>query len=287
MSQDQAFLNSAISDQNHLLKRMEVSDGLSLDGRGDGGINDIPPLPLIENDSLSKEQAKFITQIARARVASVIKYAGYCEMKNLVPVFPSDVYGGVVATLLNNAQNVLAGVEEDPYWFKRNRVLELCHEEYLNDGAIDELSIKDVIKLRSVGWGKQAQAREKLFESVGAISQELPDHSDFEEAARILIRSYIATAKDLEAERTNLSFKIKCDIGVGILGGGSGFSGLLSQLQSPLASMGLTLAAGGMWALEKSKDYVPALRELKNKEESQKRGAGFGLQNFYSRIKIG
>ena len=89
----------------------------------------------------------------------------------------------------------------------------------------------------------------------------------------------------MEIERANLHFKIKCDIGMGVLGGGSAFSGLLTQLQSPLASMGVTLAAGGMWALEKSKDYVPALRKLKNKEESQKRGAGFGLQNFYSRIK--
>ena len=40
-------------------------------------------------------------------------------MKNLVPVFPSDVYGGVVSNLFNNAQVVLSEVEDDPYWFKQ------------------------------------------------------------------------------------------------------------------------------------------------------------------------
>lgn len=85
-------------------------------------------------------------------------------------------------------------------------------------------------------------------------------------------------------ERQNLHFKIKCEIGKATLGGGIAFAGLLSQLSSPLTSMGLTLAAGGMWAFDKSKEYVPALRQLKSKEIELKRGAGFGLHEFYSRI---
>lgn len=288
MSQDQSFLQSAIaSNQRTLLSAMDVAEGLSVEGLGDGGINDIPALPLIENQSLDENQTKYITQIARARIAALIKYSGFCEMKNLVPVFPSDVYGGVVSNLLNNAQFVLSEVEEDPYWFKRNRVLELCHEEYLSNEALDNLTVDDVIKLRSVAWGTQAEARELLFESVGAISQNIEDNERFEKEAKSLVGGYKKVTDNLEAERTNLHFKIKCDIGIGVLGGGTGLAGLLTQLQSPLASMGLTLAAGGMWALEKSKDYIPALRELKSKEESLKRGAGFGLQNFYTRIKKG
>lgn len=288
MSQDQSFLKSSIAiNQSSLLSNLDVSDGLSLEGRGDGGINDIPALPLIEDASLNEEKAKYLTQIARARIAAIIKYSGFCEMKDLVPVFPSDVYGGVVSNLLNNAQVVLSEVEDDPYWFKRNRVLALCHEEYLSDEALDSLSIDDVIKLRTVAWGKQAESRELLFESIGAISQDIEDNDRFEIEAKSLVEGYKKVTDKLEGERTDLHFKIKCDIGIGVLGGGTGLAGLLTQLQSPLASMGLTLAAGGMWALEKSKDYIPALRELKSKEESLKRGAGFGLQNFYSRIKKG
>lgn len=116
MSQDQKFLQSAIaSSQRALLAAMDVAEGLSVEGRGDYGISNIPALPLIENQALDEAQTKYITQIARARIAALIKYSGFCEMKDLVPVFPSDVYGGVVSSLLNNAQFVLSEVEEDPY----------------------------------------------------------------------------------------------------------------------------------------------------------------------------
>jgi len=293
MSQNQDYLKSAITtNKSSLLKNINAADGISLEGRGDGGINDIPALPLIEDQSLDDDQNKFITQIARARIAAFIKYSGFCEMKNLVPIFPSDVYGDMISKLLNNAQLALSNVEDDTYWLRRNRVLELCHEEFLKEDKLDSLSIKEVITLRTKVWGKQAEAREKLFESICKIAQEIEEDSKFEKAAQKLIEKYRQVSVNLELERRNLHFKIKCDIGIGILTvgttvGTAGLAGLLTQLQSPLTSMGLTLAAGGMWFLKKSKEYVPALRELKAKEETMKRGAGFGLQNYYSRIERG
>ncbi len=100
----------------------------------------------------------------------------------------------------------------------------------------------------------------------------------------IICGSHRKDSESLINERQNLHFKIKCELGKATLGGGTALIGLLSQLSSPLASMGLTLAAGGIWAFDKSKEYVPALRQLKNKEAELKRGAGFGLHEFYSRI---
>ena len=82
----------------------------------------------------------------------------------------------------------------------------------------------------------------------------------------------------------DVKFKIKCDLGIAALGGGTALTGLLSQLASPV-TMGLTLAAGGIWVFDKSKEYVPALRELKNKEHEMKRGASFGIHEFYTRLK--
>ena len=60
----------------------------------------------------------------------------------------------------------------------------------------------------------------------------------------------------------------------------------MPQLESPLASIGITLAAGGLWAFDRAKEYVPTLRELRAKEREMKRGAGFGLHDFYSRMNI-
>lgn len=285
MSQDQQFLAQAISgSKKRLLENSKLTEELALKGLGDGGINDIPALPLISDTNLSKEQQECLTQIARARIASMIKYAGFCEMKELVPIFNGSVYGNIVAQLLNNAHTVLEEIEEDHYWLRRNRVLELCHEEFLNEETLNSMSIGQVIKLRTKAWGEQAKSREALFSSVGEISLEIDSQSLFKVKARELIGKYRKDSESLIQERQNLHFKIKCEMGKATLGGGIAFVGLLSQLSSPLTSMGLTLAAGGMWAFDKSKEYVPALRQLKSKEVELKRGAGFGLHEFYSRI---
>ncbi|HNB54170.1 MAG TPA: hypothetical protein PK530_19630, partial [Anaerolineales bacterium] len=173
MSHNQEYLKSAIiKERSTLLSKVGLAEGISLEGNGDGAINDIPALPLIEDQSLDDDQNKFITQIARARIAALIKYSGFCEMKNLVPMFPSNVYGDMISKLLNNARLALSNIEDDSYWFRRNRVLELCHEEFLNEDELDSLSLEQVIKLRTKVWGKQAEARETMFESISKIAQD-------------------------------------------------------------------------------------------------------------------
>lgn len=286
MAQNQDFLKSAIEfDISALLKLFDSEKDIALKGGGDGGINNIPALPKIELEQLNDETSEYITVIARSRIASFIKYAGYCEQKNLIPLFPSDIYGQIASRLLNNTRSVLEELDDDKFWLKRNRVLSLCHEEYLVDAILDNISIKDVINFRTKIWDKQARAREELFNSIGVLSSEIENEIDFNKAAQLKVQEYRKTASELELERKNLKFRIKCDIGTGLFGGSAGMTGLLSQLESPISSIALTLAAGGIWALEKSKEYVPALRELRKQEEELKRGAGFGIQNFYTRLK--
>jgi hypothetical protein len=85
-------------------------------------------------------------------------------------------------------------------------------------------------------------------------------------------------------EREKFGFQLKCELGSAVLGGGVTLIGLMSQLESPAASIGLTLPAGGLWAFDRAKEYIPTLRELRAKERDMKRGASFGLHDFYSRI---
>lgn len=286
MAQNQDLLHAAIEHDKHLLiKKFGVEHNLALQGGGDGSINDIPVLPNIDDDKLPSEMTEYITKIARSRLGAFIKYAGFCEQKNLVPLFSSEVYGPISSLILNNTRDVLSGTDEDIFWTKRNRVLELCHEEYIDNDFLNSLSISDVIKLRTNLWGKQANARENLFASIAKLSANISSDPEFYTEAKKTITEYRNIASELELERKNVKFKIKCDIGIGVLGSITGLAGLLSQLQSPLSSIGLTLVAGGIWALEKSKEYIPVLREIRKQEEDIKRGAGLGIQNFYSRIK--
>lgn len=287
MSNSQDFLLDAVrEDTPELLKEMQEADSVSLEGRGDGSINNVPALPMLGKVGNGTDP-KHLTQVARARLAAFVKYAGYCEAKNLVPVFPSVQYGGIAQRLLNNARGVISENDPDRFWARRNRVLELCHEEFLADERLDKLTFPEVLKLRTKAWGKQAEAREGLFESVFALAQEHGDSADFIERVRPQIEEYRAASEDLTRERQNLAFQIKCDLGSAALVGGPALVGLMSQLGSPAASIGLTLAAGGLWAFDKAKQYVPMLRQHEAMEKAMKRGAGFGLHDFYSRIGTG
>lgn len=92
MASDQAFLASAVAKDTQLpLDAKEAEIVISC--RGDGGINDIPALPLIEGVARDDERVVTLTNVARGRLDAFIKYAGYCEAEELVPVLPSPVYG--------------------------------------------------------------------------------------------------------------------------------------------------------------------------------------------------
>ncbi|GAB3679689.1 hypothetical protein [Salinisphaera aquimarina] len=286
MANDQDFLNDAIqADHSDLIGFIPESDTLALDGRGDGGINDSQALPELERAYGDSDVQHSLTEIARGRLAAVVKYAGYCEAKDMVPLFPSKTYAAVIERLLNNAHSVFLEGDNDLFWVKRNRALQLCHEEFMVENQLDSLSFRDVLKLRTRAWGRQASAREGLFESVFNIATEVDNASNFENQVMERIVQYRVQSEDLVKERRKLGFEIKCDFGKGFLGSGITLSGLLAQIGSPTASIGLTLAAGGMWAFDRAKSYGPQLMDLKARESEMRRGAGFGLHEFYSRLK--
>lgn len=289
--QNQDFLRSAIAKDKKILLSYIGKDGqVSLKGIGDSAINDSTPLPKIENPLLNEMQREFLTEISRARIAALIKYAGYCEQKELIPVFSSSIYSLMISVLLKNIQKLLGEFEQDDtYWFKRNRVLDLCHEEFLDDRALDEMTLEQVLKLRTKIWGKQAKARELLFESVGEIAEDIDSDKEFEKRAKERILQYKKISAELENDRKILQFKIKCDLIRTVLGGVAlsgqeNISSILTQMQSPFNSIAWTLVVGGIWGAKMFKEHVPPLKELKDKEASIKRGAGFGLHNFYLKI---
>lgn len=284
MASDQNFLRDAVPDVKEILKDTDCAGDLALPGRGDGSINDIPALPELQVEGLSGEQVSLVTTVARSRLASFIKYAGYCEAKNLVPLFSTSAYSSIAQRLLTNARETLLNDDDDQYWTRRSQVLDLCHEEFLVDQLLDNLEIRDIIKLRTKVWGEQANAREGLFQSVHALAKECDSSEKFTHSVAPLIEKYRRSSNDLLQERERLNFQIRCEIGKGALVGGAALVGVLTQLGSP-ATIGLTLVAGGAWVFDKAIDYVPALRAARASEDELKRGAGFGLHNFYSRLR--
>lgn len=288
-SKNHDFLNAAINkDKSSLLSIKDKEQDISTTGIGSYKISNIPELPEIVDQNLDKDSRAFLSQIARARIASFIKYGGFCEQKNLIPIFPSDVYGDIAAQLINNINGLLSNQDNvGRFWLQRNRVLKLCHEEYLEDVQLDKMRIQDILKFRTRLWGDQAEAREELFNSISNLANDIEPDKIFNEKAVKCIKDYKKVASQLERERKTLKYQIKSDIAGGLLRvGGVGLSGeFLVQIESPFVSVAATLIAGGIWAIDKTKKYVPELKKLTEQENEFNWGAGLGIQNFYSRLQ--
>lgn len=256
---------------------------------GDGVINDARELPAIKlPEHVDFQLMKQLSHIARARLGSFIKYTGYCEAKALVPVFPERVYGGVASKLVVATQDMLSKVI-DPFWIKRNRVLDFAYEEYLNEASLDQLSMDEVVQLRTTAWGRQGEAREQLVESIFTIANELEDAEKFDVEAKKQIKEFYKQSAALLTERKKFNAGIRASIYEGtLLFAGSAQANALAQGLLPVGSNWLAMVLGGIgigvWGVRKWEKYDPQLTQLRANEEMMKRGAGIGLHNFFSKI---
>lgn len=286
MAENDDFLSCAIaSDRATIISNIDTSPDFVKEGKADFRLNDGPILPSLDPNIFGQNYAKPLTLVARARIASLIKYAGFCHLKNIIPVFNTSVYGGIICALINNTNTLINSLEDDTYWLRRNRVLQLCHQEFMNDELINSKTIPQILKMRTKLWGKCAQSREKLFESAGDIALNASTDEDFEDKANFLIAKYKNEIIELSSQRKSISFKIKCDIAKAALALPSVVYPVLTQLQAPTA-MASTLALGGIFAFKKLEEYKPVLDHFQKLDETHKRGAGIGLNNFYSKISI-
>lgn len=240
----------------------------------------------MSDPTLPDGHRELITRVARSRIAAYIKYAGFCEAKNLVPLFPSAVYGNLTVRMLDNLRLVLAGDESDPLNLARSHVLDLCHNEFLVDSLLDALSIKEVLRLRTPAWRDYAVAREGLFSAAYEITKEAGAETDFEARITKKISEFRVFSDAVTRERRAIDYKTACIIKAGVLFGTPALSTLL-QVTSPFQSIAVTLALGFAWVMMQEKDLGPARQAIKDKVFDMRRGAGFALHNFYSPLKIG
>lgn len=283
---DNDFLLTAINDD--ILKQDEdyleqISDKECL---ADFSFNDFPCTPLIDGEMQRSGLREVFSSIAKGRLGSILKAIGYCAAKDLVPFFSEEFQYAVAGRIVANSTRVIDKVSEyDPYWINRSQALKLAHDEHIDEAILEELSIDDVIKLRSKIWGEQASARDDLMKSVALISREVSNSSDFKKACSEKMHTYKLKAASLERERNALKLKITCDIGLGLAGAAGAMNvGSLAQIQTGVG-VTTTLVAGCLFALQKIKEYGPVHEQLKaNEQEFQNDAVGFGFHQFYRNI---
>jgi hypothetical protein len=255
-------------------------------GAADGKINDAPPSPDVTFRIANENLREPLSNVARARIGHTIKLTGFCMTKGLVPHGAHQWHDSILRTFLRNSAEFIDRIAEvDPYWNHRNRALKLVHDEYLEVTRLDQLSVEDVLKLRTAAWGRQAEARDALFDAVGQIARNASEEADFDKAVFEQIRDYRQKAAEVEDERAALLFKVNCEVGKAVLAGGGALTaaGAIATLGTGLGAAAALLAATS-FALQKFQDLKPIADELRKAEGEFKSDARFGIHNFYDRL---
>lgn len=278
------FLLEAIRNDHELLSQTDdFIESLSVsDCNADKRINASPATPLIQGEMIRPELRQALTDIARSRLAATLKIIGYCATKEIVPFFSSNFYNQIARKIALQANEFIDRVAiQDPYWTNRSLTLRLAHEEHMDDVILDNLSVSDVLKLRSSAWGDQASARDNLMRSLAEISREIRISDNYEERCRQYIRQYRSKAEDLERERADLKLKIKCDLGIGIGGAMASITaGSIAQIQTSM-NVSVILLAGCVYAFQRIKEYGPVIEQLRKSDKEFKQSAGFGLHQYF------
>ncbi len=261
--------------------------GLAIaDCRADGSINDSPALPPLEGALNRGHLRSEITNIARARVATIIKSLGYCAQRELIPTFSSSPYQNVGRHIIKRAADVLDYVSEyDTQWILRNRVLKLIHDEYIDDEILDQMNVEDVIRFRTVAWGEQASARDALLQSAALLAREQHSAGEFDSIISQRINDYRKLCSQIETDRKDIKFKINCDLANRPLqaigsAGVAEIAGRVAQLQHGIG-VGALLIAGTILSIDLLKQHREHAIHIRNAEEEILGNICFGFHSFY------
>jgi hypothetical protein len=292
LSSDISLIQNAIElDKHSLINELKINNNLALKGTADSevrinSINNEPGqrLPFLNNPNFSETINAQLTLIARARIAMLIKYSGYCQNKEIIPVFDFKSYGAVFSHILRNSQKTISEIEDDKDWARRNRALQLCHEEFIDNDILDSMSIQSVMKLRTKVWGENAEKRESLFRDIEKIALNCDSDELFGAKALPLIQGYRAASSELVSERKAFKFSIKCDLGKALIPLAPALGGMAGQISTGW-SFGMTLLTAVPWALDFFKEHKQQLNKMKAMEIDMQRSYCFGIHNFYTRLK--
>lgn len=288
-AREQDLLVTCVKDDQSLLK-LTVDKLHTLTchgGMADVTINQDPKLPDLESDFLDETRRPLISNIARARLATIIKSIAYCAVTEMTPLFSQSAYRTTILEMSKRSSDFIdVASEHDPYWIRRNRVLDLAYSEYLDDKKIETLSTQDCLGFRTTNWGKQIEKRDNLLNSASMIAKELADQPDFESKVQEDIASFHVSAESVKAERKRLGFDIKCDLTE--LGARSGLAGIaghaagnLAQLQTGVGVATFLLTACVL-AAPKVKNWSNESQNLRRLEEELSDTTCLGIHSFFN-----
>lgn len=291
VASDKDLLRSSLDfTSTSIVEELDKYGAVLIDGAADISINDTPALPHLEADSLTDDELRVLTSVARSRIGAAIKYMGYCESKELVPTYHNDGYFRIISSLTKNACELLVRQFDDKFWSSRNRVLDIAFETLFDPGKLDEITLSDVIKLRSTQWGKFQEARKELLEGAFEISKEGSASANFDAYVKSRLVEIRKVASELETQRRSLDCRVFCEVSAAILAGGMAVVPKLQSMDfSREVSLPITCTAllvfGAAYLLARAPTIGDAELKLENQMREARRGAGFAMSKMLTTLR--
>lgn len=246
-----------------------------------------PPFSLYPGFASTDDERILLTRICLARLGSLSRNLLACEDAGLSP-FTSD--SGLAAAIqklesnLPSAFDEFLGENDQRTSLRRLQWLEkVVITEFVDLDALDRMSVREVLRLRTKAWGNGNEARASLSNALRNIALDSETPEKFKEAASSTISKYIKDSEDLRHELKKLVTSAACDIGIRTCQAG-GLVEAAEHLQKFLVtgSPAAAIVFGGLYHVFKfAKENAPVCLDLARKHDELHGSAGYSLFRTY------
>ena len=257
------FLSAAIDPQSIPLLRGPDSAAFFQPGAADRGINGDPALPDFGGVLMDESLRSGVTLLARSRIAAALKVWGVATETGKVPGLAASS-AAILDTLATGVRTAIDGTDPDPYWARRNVILDVVMGELFPDDRIAALSSEDLLGFRTAEMRSAGEARKAMFDDIRAMAGERSnlDLDGFRERVVERLGSYKTAVRGLNEQRRAIGGKLILDLtrgGVGSLAGAIAGGGLF-HLAFPV-SLSSALLCGVAWGIGQLKEYAPPITQ--------------------------
>ncbi len=239
---------------------------------------------MVSKENLTIDENLLLSRIAHSRIGSLVKYLSYCHIKKIVPFTTDKGIASAMSELEYCFKGSIDSLAEHSAAIKRQQRLNTFQnfvlEEFIDPEKLNELSLKQILNLRSLAWGKNFKARQKFLNSLAEISSNYPSDAEFKKACSTSIQEYEKAAADYKNELGNLKLSYGWKLASTAMLGTS--TGLLEKLISA-PSLETLLAVGAIPLAALMNDAVRVCAVLQNAIDS-KQTTGYSIYRPYRYI---
>lgn len=245
-----------------------------------------PPKALLKIVNLDHESVEILSKMCHTRIGALVKYIGYCHNKQLHP-FTSDVgYAKVMSKLEYNFVGSIEAIIDDKDLLKRQKQIaslqNIILSEFVDPKRLDKLSIKQVLKERTIAWGKTQENRNLLMNEISEIAENCQTDKQFEKECKIKFKEFLKVARDYQHQVDKLKLMLLFDANLFLLVKGETFTLLEKILKAPSLETLLILGGiGGIAGLQYLRSQTGLILDLIKKAEDKKETTGYAIYTNY------